>query len=142
MEFTTQHQPHHADSLKADIETLMELVPHSYLNRIIQNARKIDDGAETLILAEEYIVGALMHRLLNAHITVITGLIFCKPAFYPTTSSSRGRASYRALSPNTSRPRLFGSAICSSLGDLAIIDKSPTLPNNDPRIGVSAMLSA
>lgn len=42
-----------ADSLKADIENLMDLVPHSYLNRIIQNARKIDDGAETLILAEE-----------------------------------------------------------------------------------------
>ncbi|HNQ43326.1 MAG TPA: C-terminal helicase domain-containing protein, partial [Candidatus Cloacimonadota bacterium] len=44
-----------ADSLKEDIESLMSLVPHSYLNNIIQNARKIDEGAETLILAEELI---------------------------------------------------------------------------------------
>jgi superfamily II DNA or RNA helicase len=42
-------------TLKEDIENLMSLVPHSYLNTIIQNARKIDDGAETLILAEELI---------------------------------------------------------------------------------------
>ena len=44
-----------AKTLKEDIESLMSLVPHSYLSTIIQNARKIDDGAETLILAEELI---------------------------------------------------------------------------------------
>lgn len=44
-----------AENLVKDIESLMALVPHSYLNTIIQNARKIDDGAETLILAEELI---------------------------------------------------------------------------------------
>jgi len=44
-----------ANSLARDIESLMLLVPHSYLNTIIRTARKIDDGAETLILAEELI---------------------------------------------------------------------------------------
>ncbi len=44
-----------AKTLKEDIESLMSLVPHNYLNTIIQNARKIDNGAETLILAEELI---------------------------------------------------------------------------------------
>lgn len=44
-----------ADNLQQDIESLMTLVPHTYLNTIIQNARKIDEGAETLILAEELI---------------------------------------------------------------------------------------
>lgn len=42
-----------ANSLARDIESLMLLVPHSYLNAIIRTARKIDDGAESLILAEE-----------------------------------------------------------------------------------------
>ncbi|MDD2300650.1 MAG: helicase-related protein [Proteiniphilum sp.] len=45
----------HADTLNSDVESLMKLVPHSYLNTIILAARKIDDGAETLILAEELI---------------------------------------------------------------------------------------
>lgn len=40
-------------TLKEDIEHLISIVPHSYLNTIIQNARKIDEGAETLILSEE-----------------------------------------------------------------------------------------
>jgi superfamily II DNA or RNA helicase len=44
-----------ADKLDAGIQGLMQLVPHSYLNTIILAARKIDDGAETLILAEELI---------------------------------------------------------------------------------------
>jgi superfamily II DNA or RNA helicase len=44
-----------ADSLDRDIQSLMSLVPHSYLNTMIQTARKIDDGAESLILAEELI---------------------------------------------------------------------------------------
>lgn len=42
-------------TLKADIEYIMSVIPHSYLHTIIQNARKIDDCPETLILAEELI---------------------------------------------------------------------------------------
>ncbi len=38
-----------------DIEYLIEEVPHSYLSKIIQTANKIDEGAESLILAEELI---------------------------------------------------------------------------------------
>ena len=45
----------HKDSLIKDIEKLMRLVPHDYLHKIIITARKIDEGAETLILAEELI---------------------------------------------------------------------------------------
>lgn len=45
----------HQDSLIKDIQKLMELIPHHYLNTMIKNARKIDEGAESLILAEELI---------------------------------------------------------------------------------------
>lgn len=45
----------HKDSLNDDIQKLMELIPHRYLNTIINNARKIEEGAESLILAEELI---------------------------------------------------------------------------------------
>lgn len=40
---------------KEDIEDLMNLVTHSYLAKIIKTANKIDEGTETLILAEELI---------------------------------------------------------------------------------------
>lgn len=43
------------DSLMEDIQKLINLIPHNYLNTIIKNARKIDEGAESLILAEELI---------------------------------------------------------------------------------------
>ncbi|MDD3536436.1 MAG: helicase-related protein [Candidatus Cloacimonetes bacterium] len=42
-------------SLNEDIKTLMDLVPHSYLNTIIQSARRIEDSPESLILSEELI---------------------------------------------------------------------------------------
>ncbi len=44
-----------ANKLEKDIESLMKVVPHSYLSSIIMAACKIDDGAESLILAEELI---------------------------------------------------------------------------------------
>lgn len=40
-------------TLNEDIDNLMKLVPHSYLDKIIRTAIKIDEGTETLILAEE-----------------------------------------------------------------------------------------
>jgi len=42
-------------SLLDDIEYLIKEVPHSYLSKIIQTANKIDEGTESLILAEELI---------------------------------------------------------------------------------------
>ncbi|MFA7057496.1 MAG: helicase-related protein, partial [Candidatus Cloacimonadales bacterium] len=45
----------HEDSLQADIAELKQEVPHAYLNTIIQKARKIDEGSESLILSEELI---------------------------------------------------------------------------------------
>ena len=42
-------------NLKADMEEFMEMVPHSYLAKSIKTANKIDEGNETLILAEELI---------------------------------------------------------------------------------------
>ncbi|MFW5628339.1 MAG: helicase-related protein [Candidatus Cloacimonadaceae bacterium] len=44
-----------SETLKEDIEKLMDLVPHAYLNTIIQSARKIEDSPESLILSEELI---------------------------------------------------------------------------------------
>jgi superfamily II DNA or RNA helicase len=43
------------ESLNEDVEDLMKLVTHSYLAKIIKTANKIDEGTETLILAEELI---------------------------------------------------------------------------------------
>ena len=42
-------------TLKQDVDNLIRIVPHSYLSKIIQTANKIDEGKETLILAEELI---------------------------------------------------------------------------------------
>ena len=42
-------------TLRTDIDNLMRIVPHYYLSKIIQTANKIDEGKETLILAEELI---------------------------------------------------------------------------------------
>lgn len=44
-----------AENLKDDIRDFMKLVTHSYLAKIIKTANKIDEGTETLILAEELI---------------------------------------------------------------------------------------
>lgn len=43
------------NSIDQDIKLLMDTVPHSYLDKIIKAAKKIDEGAETLILSEELI---------------------------------------------------------------------------------------
>jgi hypothetical protein len=40
-------------SLEADVKELMKKVPHSYLEKIIQKANRIEEGSETLILAQE-----------------------------------------------------------------------------------------
>lgn len=45
----------HSESLKSDIAKLMDLAPHTYLNTIIQSARRIEDSPESLILSEELI---------------------------------------------------------------------------------------
>ncbi|MEA3295780.1 MAG: C-terminal helicase domain-containing protein, partial [Patescibacteria group bacterium] len=42
-------------NLQEDIEEFMKIVTHSYLAKIIKKANKIDEGEETLILAEELI---------------------------------------------------------------------------------------
>ena len=43
------------ENLDEDVENLMKLVTHSYLAKIIKTANKIDEGTETLILAEELV---------------------------------------------------------------------------------------
>jgi hypothetical protein len=43
------------NSIDKDIKDLMDAVPHSYLDKIIKAAKKIEEGAETLILSEELI---------------------------------------------------------------------------------------
>lgn len=42
-------------TIDKDIQELMEQVPHSYLDKIIKAAKKIDEGTESLILSEELI---------------------------------------------------------------------------------------
>lgn len=43
------------NSIDEDIKELMNEVPHSYLDKIIKAAKKIDEGTESLILSEELI---------------------------------------------------------------------------------------
>ncbi|HHE37641.1 MAG TPA: helicase [Candidatus Cloacimonetes bacterium] len=44
-----------SENLKDDVNDLIKKVPHNYLAKIIKKANKIDEGTETLILAEELI---------------------------------------------------------------------------------------
>ena len=40
--------------LDADVAELLKMVPHKYLTGLLNQANKIDDGEELLILAEEF----------------------------------------------------------------------------------------